>query len=437
MTRAARSPTTSFAVERFTLRNGLRVVVSPDRSSPTVAVAVSYDVGFRSEPEGRTGFAHLFEHLMFQGSKHLAKGEFDRLIEGNGGSGNGSTHTDHTLYYEMVPSNALEVVLFGEADRMHEIALTEENLRNQVDVVKEEINVNVHNRPYGGFPWLHLPAVMFRTFPNAHDGYGSFEDLEAATIDDAVSFFERYYAPANAVLAVAGDVDPDEARTLVERHFGRVPKRKVTKHPDFGEPLPESERRGSFTDRNAPRPALALGYRVPHPFSAFPEYVATVVLASVLCDGQASRLHQRLVKQDRIATHVSAYVATFGEWIGTRDPALLEILAYYVDTSDTDRIIASVDEACARVAEDLTFEELERVTSAYASDFLRENDQLMSRTINFAVCEQQRGQAELVNEVPKLLGTVTVEEVAEAASTWLDPSKRAILEWRPGTERAG
>jgi zinc protease len=428
----AGSLTTSFVVERFELANGLRVVVSPDRSSPTVGIAVVYDVGFRSEPEGRTGFAHLFEHLMFQGSKNLPKGEFDRLIEGNGGSNNGSTHTDHTLYYEVMPSNALEAALFGEADRMDEIALTEENLKNQVDVVKEEINVNVHNRPYGGFPWLHLPPIMFDTFPNAHDGYGSFVDLEAATIADAAAFFERYYAPGNAVLAIAGDVDPDEAHTLVERHFSRVPMRGVPKHDDFGEPVPTKERRGSFTDVNAPRPALALGYRVPHPFQAFPEYVATVLLASVLGDGQASRLFQRLVKQDRVATHVSAYVATFGEWIATRDPTMLEIVANYVDPAATDTLIASIDSVCAEVAHSLTPDELDRVRNAFASDYLRENDQLIARTINLATCEQQRGRAELVNEIPALLEAVTVDEVAEASSTWLDPTKRAVLEWRPG-----
>jgi zinc protease len=432
MGKAARSVGTSFAVERFTLSNGLRVVVSPDRSSPAVAVAVVYDVGFRSEPEGRTGFAHLFEHLMFQGSKNLGKGEFDRLIEGNGGSMNGSTHTDHTLYYEILPSNALEVALFGEADRMDQIVITEENLRNQVDVVKEEINVNVHNRPYGGFPWLHLPQIMFRTFANAHDGYGSFDDLEAATIDDATAFFERYYAPGNAVLSIAGDVDPDQAHTLVERHFSRVPKRKVGKVADFSEPVPDAERRGSHDDPNAPRPAIALGYRVPHPFGAFAEYVATVLLAAVLGDGDASRLYQKLVKEDRVATHVSSYVATFGEWIATRDPTMLEILAYYTDVADTQRVIGSIEEVCARVPEDLSVAELERVINASISDYLREADHLMSRAINFAVCEQQRGKAELLNEIPTLLSTVTVEEVAEVASGWLDPKRRAVLEWRPG-----
>src|SRR3954464_4093488 len=207
-------------VERTRLRNGLRVVLLPESSAPVVGVAVSYDVGIRSEPEGRTGFAHLFEHLMFQGSESLEKLAHFRHVQGAGGTFNGSTHLDYTDYFEALPGNALERALFLEADRMRGPRLTEENLRNQVDVVKEEIRVNVLNRPYGGFPWLRLPPVMFETFANAHDGYGSFGDLDHATVADAEEFFDKYYASGNAVLTVAGDFDVAEATVLIERHFG-------------------------------------------------------------------------------------------------------------------------------------------------------------------------------------------------------------------------
>lgn len=435
MARAARSLQTSFPVERFTLDNGLRVIVGPDRTSPTVTVAVVYDVGFRSEPEGRTGFAHLFEHLMFQGSKNLPKLQHDRLIEGNGGAMNGMTRYDTTIYYESLPSNALELALFCEADRMDEIQITEENLQNQVDVVKEEIRVNVHNRAYGGFPWLHLPPVMYDTFPNAHDGYGSFEDLEAATTDDAASFFERYYAPGNAVLAVTGDVESDVARALVEKHFDRVPKRPVPDQQDFGEPIPTGERRGAHTDPLAPLPAVALGYRVPHPFLAFNEYVSAVVLAAVLGDGEASRLYERLVKQDRIATYVGSYVSTFGGWLTTRDPTMFEITAYYSDPSATKKVISTIDEEIERVVDDLSLEELERVTSSLVSESLQSNDQLIYRTIDLAILEQQRGRAELLNEVPELLAAVTPTDIKEVAGTWLKPDRRAVLEWKAGGVR--
>src|SRR5690349_6954339 len=192
---------------RFTLPNGLRVVLAPDPTAPVVGVSVHYDVGFRSEPEGRTGFAHLFEHLMFQGSDNVAKVEHMQLVQAAGGVCNGHTQADITCFYEALPSAALELALWLEADRMARLSLDEENLRNQVSVVEEEIKVNVLNRPYGGFPWLRLPPVAFDTFPNAHNGYGSFADLESATVADAQVFFTRYYAAGNAVLALAGDFD--------------------------------------------------------------------------------------------------------------------------------------------------------------------------------------------------------------------------------------
>src|ERR687890_263663 len=246
--RKTKIPATKYPVERFTLDNGLRVVLSPDRSAPVVGVAVVYRVGIRSEPEGRTGFAHLFEHPLFQGSANLEKLAHFRHVQGAGGSFNGSTHLDYTDYFEVLPAGALEGALFLEADRMRGPRLTEETLRNQVDVVKEEIRVNVLNRPYGGFPWLKLPPVMFATFPNAHDGYGSFEDLESATVADAAEFFDRYYACGNAVLSVAGDLDVDGARTLIERHFGDVPARPAPARPDFDEPDLTAERREVYTD---------------------------------------------------------------------------------------------------------------------------------------------------------------------------------------------
>src|SRR5436190_14806922 len=201
---------------RYTLDNGLRVVLAPDATAPVVGVSVLYDVGFRSEPEGRTGFAHLFEHLMFQGSANLEKLEHFRYVQSSGGMFNGSTHFDYTNYFEALPSNALERGLFLEADRMLSPRITEENLANQIAVVKEEIRVNVLNRPYGGFPWLELPPVLFDTFPNAHNGYGGFVDLESATVPDAQSFFEKYYAAGNAVLSVSGDIDVSEATKLIE-----------------------------------------------------------------------------------------------------------------------------------------------------------------------------------------------------------------------------
>jgi len=259
---AIKLPSPSFELVHAKLPNGLRVVLAPDRSAPVVGVSVLYDVGFRSEPEGRTGFAHLFEHLMFQGSANLEKLAHFRYVQSSGGTFNGSTHPDYTNYFEALPSNALERGLFLEADRMLSPRITEENLANQIAVVKEEIRVNVLNRPYGGFPWLKLPPVIFETFPNAHDGYGSFADLESATVQDAQEFFDRYYACGNATLTVAGDFDVAQATVMIQRHFGDVPARPAPALPDFHEADLTAEKRDVYTDRLAPLPAVASAWRV-------------------------------------------------------------------------------------------------------------------------------------------------------------------------------
>ncbi|HMC52924.1 MAG TPA: pitrilysin family protein [Acidimicrobiales bacterium] len=434
--RVARTrPRLAFPVERFQLANGLRVVVSPDHSAPVVVVAVYYDVGFRSEPEGRTGFAHLFEHLMFEGSAHLDKLEHGRLVQGNGGEFNGSTAEDFTNYFEILPAGALELGLFLEADRMLGVRLDEETLANQIAVVKEEIRVNVLNRPYGGFPWIHLPPVLFRTFNNAHNGYGSFVDLEAATLDDAAGFFERYYAPANAVLAVVGDADPDTVRRLVELHFGSVPGRTVPPRPSWWEPLPDGERRAVHHDELAPAPAVAIASRVPDPVDAMDEYVPTVVLAHVLAGGEASRLHQRLVKRDRLATHVSGSVSLFDAPFDVRDPTVLSVVAFHHEPAEVDGLLAALDQEVAAVAERVEPEELERVVNAMSSAYLRRIDNRMFRGLTSAVLEQQRGRAELLNELPARWAEVTPSAVASAAERWVLPARRAVLEWRPAPRR--
>jgi len=422
-------------VERFTLPNGLRVVLSPDRSAPVVGVSVVYDVGIRSEPEGRTGFAHLFEHLMFQGSQNLEKLAHFRYVQGSGGTFNGSTHLDYTDYYEQLPSNALERALFLEADRMRSPRITEENLANQIAVVKEEIRVRVMNQPYGGFPWIKLPPVMFDTFPNAHDGYGSFTDLEAATVDNATAFFEKYYAAGNAVLSVSGDFDVAEATRLVERHFADVPARPAPERPDFSEPDLTAERRDSYTDERAPLPAIAAAWRVPNPITDLTGYLPYVVLAEVLTDGDASRLVERLVSRDRTATSIGGYLGFMGEPFAVRDPTALVLSAHLPPGGDVDKLLTTVDEELQRLANDgLPVEELARVQARIATHLLRDDDSVLNRALHLATYEIQRGDAGLAGELPRQLGEVTPEQVVSAAAT-LRPQRRAAIEVIPGGDQ--
>ena len=428
-------PSPSFDLHQVTLSNGLRVVLAPDRSAPVVGIAVLYDVGIRSEPEGRTGFAHLFEHLMFQGSANLEKLEHFRYVQSSGGMFNGSTHFDYTNYFEALPSNALERGLFLEADRMLSPRITEENLANQIAVVKEEIRVNVLNRPYGGFPWLELPPVLFDTFPNAHNGYGGFVDLESATVEDATDFFHRYYAPANAVLAVAGDLDVDETVELIGKHFGGIPKRRRPVRPDFGEPPLASERRAVTTDAHAPIPAVAIGYRVPDPVAQLDEHLAGVLLSEILTEGDASRLQRRLVHRDRVVTDVSAYLGEFGDPFDERDPTAFTITAHYPNPESLERILAAVDEELARVAADgLEPGELDRVRTRAVSVLFREMDAVLSRALEFAKFELIFGRAELISELPDRLTAVTGADV-QAAAAALSPERRAVVELIAGGAR--
>jgi predicted Zn-dependent peptidase len=428
MTRARRVPAAEFPIVRHTLANGLRVVLAPDRTAPVIGIGVMYDVGMRSEPQGRTGFAHLFEHLMFQGSANLEKLEHFRYVQASGGTFNGTTHLDYTNYFEALPSNALERGLFLEADRMRSPRITAENLANQLDVVKNEIRVNVLNRPYGGFPWIYLPPVLFDTFPNAHNGYGGFEDLESATEDDARDFFGKYYAPSNALLSVAGDLDEDETLALIEKHFGELPSREAPKRPSFAEAPLTGERRETHQDPHAPLPAVALGYRMPDPVSSFDALLANLLLAELLTDGDASRFQRRLVQQDHLVTDIAAYIGEFGDPFDERDPTAFTITAHYSAGTSLDTLLDAIDEQLARVAEDGPGPgELDRVRTRLSGVLLRELDAVLSRTLEFAKFELIHGRAELALELPVLLRDVTDGAVAEAAAA-LRPDRRAVLE---------
>ena len=423
--------TTPPELHRFTLPNGLRVLLAPDSSTPVVAVSVHVDVGFRSEPEGRTGFAHLFEHLMFQGSESLEKLAHFRHVQGSGGVFNGSTHPDYTDYFEVLPAAALERALFLEADRFRAPRLTEENLRNQVDVVKEEIRLNVLSRPYGGFPWILLPPVLYDTFPNAHNGYGDFSELEQATLDDAAAFFDSYYAPGNMVLTVAGDLAVDETVRLVEKHFGDIPQRPVPVRPSFAEPLPDRERKEGVRDAHAPLPALALGYRLPDPTTELDNYLAHTLLGSVLSDGEAARLQQRLVYGEGIVTDISAGCGLFGTPLDARDPDTFTITAVHPATVEPSRVTRAVDEELDRLASDGPGEnELARISARWAASLYHEQDRVMSRLLALGARELLFDRAELATELPARLAAITPAQVAEAAGR-LRSHGRAILMVEP------
>lgn len=417
---------------RLTLSNGLRVVFRPMPQMPAVGIAVHYDVGFRSEPEGRTGFAHLFEHLMFQGSESLAPREHFKQVQAAGGAANGSTHQDYTDYYQVVPSAALERVLFLEADRMRAPTLTPENLDTQLRVVKEEIRLNVLNKPYGGFPWTVLPGLLYSKFPNAHNGYGDFSDLEKATVEECARFFDTYYAPGNAVLTLVGGFNADRAAELVQRHFGDIPARKVHAPVDLVEPYPDRELRGEHLDPHAPLPATAVGYRLPDAGTDLGAYLAHMILCSLLTGGDAARLKQRLVQQTQLVADVSAGCGLFGP-LEVRAPDTFLCVATHAPQTSTAQFLDVLDAELTDLAEHgPRTKELARATALSTASTHRAYDSLMTLTRAMGAQEILFGRAEFVDELPRRLAAVTAEDVALAAKA-LHPGQRAVLSLRPAT----
>ena len=373
----------------------------------------------------------MFEHLMFQGSESLEKLAHFRHVQGSGGVFNGSTHQDYTDYFEVLPAAALERALFLEADRLRAPTLTEENLRNQVDVVKEEIRLNVLSRPYGGFPWILLPPVLYDTFPNAHNGYGDFSELERATLDDAAVFFDSFYAPGNTVLTVVGDIDIDETSRLVDKHFGDILARPTPPRPSFAEPWRGAQRQQTVPDAHAPMPALALGYRLPDPAVDLEGYLAHTLLGSVLADGEAARLQRRLVYGESIVTDLSAGAGLSGSPLNARDPDTFIITAVHPASVEPERVMRVVDEELDRLAQKGPDSgELSRISARWASSIYHEHDRVMSRTLALGSRELLYGRAELAAALPDKLAAIGPAQVAKAAAG-LRAQGRAVLVVEP------
>src|SRR4051812_11927144 len=336
------SPTRlSIPVDYYKLPNGLKVVLSRDTTTPTAVTAVYYNIGFRLEPRDRTGFAHLFEHLMFQGSQNLGKMEFIKLVQQNGGVLNGSTRFDFTNYFEVLPSNKLETALWAEADRMRGLAITQENLTNQQGVVGNEVKVNVLNTPYGGFPWLDMPQYANTNWYNAHNFYGDLKDIEAATLKDVQDFFSTYYVPNNAVLTVVGDFDVAQARKFVEKYFASIPAAKQPAVLDLAEPRQTEEKRASKKDPQARRPALAFAYHMPERNT--PEYFAMGLLDQILLQGEDSLLYQELVKKRGFTAGVPGGINLLGNMFNYNGPMLWMGYLFHDSTKSPDEIMAAVD----------------------------------------------------------------------------------------------
>ncbi|ABC79879.1 M16 family metallopeptidase [Anaeromyxobacter dehalogenans] len=418
----------------FTLGNGLTVILHEDHTAPLVGVHVQYDVGSKDERPGRTGFAHLFEHLMFQGSAHLPKGEADRLVDAAGGEANGGTSPDSTVYWEQVPSGALEQMLFIEADRMGWMfpTLTQEKLDNQRDVVRNERRQSYEMQPYGLVFEKLLANLWDPQFPYHWQTIGTHEDLEAATLADVKQFFERWYGPENAVLAIAGDIDPARTRALVEKWFGPIPGKA---RPAHQAPAPKpltAEQRVSMDDR-VQLPRLYLAWQTPRVFA--PGDAALDVLSSVLSDGKSARLVKRLVMDEQIAQGVSA---------GQMSQALASmylVVATPKPGIPLERLEREIDEELARIArEPPSAEEVQRAKNkieAGAVFGLEPVGGFGGRAASLAGYYVRTGDPGYLAKDLARYRAVTPADVSEAARRFLRKDARVVLTVHPRPAAAG
>jgi predicted Zn-dependent peptidase len=411
-------------VERATLKNGMRVVLSPDRTIPTIGLAMYYDVGSRNEVRGRTGFAHLFEHMMFQGSKNVAKGEHFQLVLNRGGEMNGTTSSDRTNYYETLPSNELELGLWLESDRMKSLAITQENFENQRQTVMEERRQSYDNQPYAR-SWLRINELAYGDyFPYAHSTIGDMKDLENAPLSAVQEFFDAYYAPNNAIISLAGDFDSKEALALIDKYFGSIPARPRPSY-EPGELAPQTaERTESMLDELAQLPAFHIAYHVPP--SHDPDHYALDILAMALGDGESSRLYQELVKKRELLS--SLHVGTDSR----RGPDLFTVWAVCAEGKDPKaarEVIYAELESIAKKG--LSARELDKAKNRLRSSFVFGLASNLDRANVLGSFELFFGNAELLkSELDRYLA-VTGSDVQRVAGKYFPATNRTVLDVVP------
>lgn len=372
----------------FRLTNGLRVLLSEDHTVPVTAVVIVYDVGARNEEKGHSGFAHLFEHMMFEGSENVGKTEYFKHIESAGGSLNASTHPDFTNYYEKLPSNQIELALWLESDRMRSLKITDANFQNQLETVKEEKRFRIDNQPYGPAS-IKLEELLFDNWTNSHPVIGSFADLEASSIKDVRKFFNTYYAPNNAVMAIVGDFDANEMQKLVEKYFSSIPSAPAANKPNVDELKQTKAKYLKLSDKHAKAPAFWVAWKAPA--KREPDYYALGVIEKLLSAGDSSRLYQRMVKGDKNALKVDA------GYDERRGPSAFEIFAIVKPDSTPEKVRTSLFSEIEKLKnEPVSEQELEKAKNQIFRDLFASG--------SYSSLQRSIGKAELLAEYALFFG---------------------------------
>jgi predicted Zn-dependent peptidase len=411
------------------LKNGLRVILSEDHSAPTYSISVTYNVGSRDERDGRTGFAHLFEHMMFQGSENVGKGEHFVLIENNGGGMNGSTNSDRTEYHETLPANQLDLGLYLEADRMKSLVINQANLDNQRETVKEERRQRYDNQPYGKL-FDTLFDTAYDNFANKHSTIGSMEDLNAANVKDVADFFKTYYAPNNAVLTLVGDFKTSEVLPKLEKYFGAIPSQPPPPKPDVSESKQNGERRQTIEDPLAQVARVDIGYKIPP--GNTPDWYALYVLGEILSTGQSSRFYQQLVRDKQVAVQVNA--GTFER----PGPTLFVVDAFVTPGKDPKEVEKLIYEEIERVKNTpVTDAELQKVRMEVKRGKVEQLEGTLYRAQALGENAVFYNDPNVINTGNEKLISVTKDQIQRAARTYLNEANRTVITTVPKPRTGG
>ena len=423
-------------IEKYTLKNGMRVILSRDNAVPVITLYMIYDVGARVEEKGRTGFAHLFEHMMFEGSANVPKGMHFKLVESNGGTLNGSTHPDYTDYFEVLPSNKLAVGLWLESDRMRSLAITKENLDNQKEAVKQERRLSFDNRPYSTAIVDRWPQLAFQNWQNSHSLIGSFEDLNASSVDDVAKFFKTYYAPDNAVLVIVGDIQIPEAKKLIEQYFGDIPAQPKPAKPDLSEPANPTPHSDVYHDAHARVPAVIIGY--PGPVRRSRDYYALGMLDVLLTGGPSSRFQLNLVKGKESLIQYQAEIGwPFASSADYKDPGDYAMFLLFKPNFTSQQIVDQAQEEIAKIQKDgVDAKELERARTLLRSDQITSLQSSLHRAQLLGRYEILDGKPELINTNLDNFLAVTSGEIQSVAKNYLTPERRTVLQILPAPAAA-
>ncbi len=417
------------AYKETKLKNGLRVITVEDHSAPVIALAITYNVGSRDERKGRTGFAHLFEHMMFKGSENVGTGEHFYLVFNNGGDMNGSTNEDRTNYYEALPANQLDMALFLEADRMKSLVISKENLDNQRKAVQEERRQGVDNQPYGKSEEV-LQETLYDNFAYKHTTIGSMEDLSAATVEDVASFFKMYYAPNNAVLTLVGDFKTEEALQKIKQNFESIPSQPNPPAVDMTEPEQKAERRANVDDALARLPQVDIAFKAAP--GNTPEFYALQVLSASLQSGQSSRLFQTLVKDKQLATNVGGFMDE------KRGVGALYISATVKQGVKPADVEAAIYEEIERLKKEGVADwELQKAKNNTRRNFINGMQSSLSRAVQMGIYTVYYNDPNLINTRLDRVDAVTRADVGRAATKYLTQANRTVVITMPKSQGGG